>query len=907
MKIKPAHLLWTLAWTLTGCVAKEAAFTFEIDGAMASPTSSDEGCFGADRQASGAAPRVCHSAHGTFVVGLPAGHGWSRNERLFITRSDDISSEHTIAVAWVLQTFPDAAKISVMYQLPSTPLIGASARLVRSDEQIRFEKYYVVGEPMKDGSFRLDRGKADQVDEGDVYEAREREHPDVVAGRVRVTSVTAGHAYAEIVEELHPRAQWKEFVFSGGKDTREGGRTGIAVLPTRIADPQDPGQQSKRLQAQKVLAGLEKRIEETLPATEIRPVLEQIGETDERAAARHAVQAARRNGANIAVWAEIRCKDRGCLSLKLARVPDSAEDEPVVETIAVDTSSVFSLRGTIGQVAAIAGRYEESSYYLRSSPELERSAEQFVRLVGVDLKLGQIDRAYSSALAANRAARTPEEREHSARALAKVSCEFGELEEKIGWRERLQRIPFSEVQRVLADVTLCISEEYLQRGEVLQAQQEIERWSKRTDLALASKAHFTMQSGKIALYLGQAQTARNQFRLTLNQSLAAGDAALAAASLLGLAQAQFHLRSLNEARVDALKALQWFQTHGDLAGIADCLQVLVQITTAREGVAAARRFLEGEKRRSAGRGIGRERVRLVYTRIQAYLDIQQGKLGAASRELAAMIKQGRQLKILDAELTGLRMLAEVQLLRGEMQAAHANSRALSQRARELENPVYRAHSELLDAQLNLMNGQAKEASSGAEQAVRRFRSVREPSGQAAAMLVQAEAAKELGESERARVAFEGARLLYQKAQDRSGVDRAALGLAVLELESGRTGEATQRIGEIAGRVRQTGNAADLLAVDIYAAWASFVRARDGERAVQELRRLTQQAGKQSYLRLRADGLRYLACVHRATYNNAAGNSAWEAAERAYKKIGRYQQRLTCSPELYAPAMSMVTR
>jgi hypothetical protein len=150
-----------------------------------------------------AAPTVVLHGARYWVTGLPANHGWKRNDWVALTSPpDERGVSRPLGVALVLTTQAgraDAAPLGVAGTVDNADLIGARARVIHTTEGEwphvgKLLATVLIGRPAPT-RVRLNVGKNDGVFKGDRYSLRRLEDNNVVP-RSRVEVVEVGPTWS---------------------------------------------------------------------------------------------------------------------------------------------------------------------------------------------------------------------------------------------------------------------------------------------------------------------------------------------------------------------------------------------------------------------------------------------------------------------------------------------------------------------------------------------------------------------------------------------------------------------------------------------------------------------------------------------------------------------------------------
>lgn len=248
-------------------------------------------------------PTLCiaPSTNTPYVVALPHGHAWRRNDWIVLSHSTT-----PIALASLRNPYPDAAEVFVLFQRPGSSLNGSSARLLAPNETLKLQHFAATIDHEKAGLVRLNIGQRDGARPGDLYSVYEPQHA-FPTGRIQISQTHPGHAWAKILD-------WRQPLRPGMIALLEISGAG-QILPVSIAIidflpeyPQHP-HESKAAQAlARDLADALASHAESLPLISVRyqpnaPLQSQL--PDEQNHAR-AAAFGKEIGADLVVWGYLR-------------------------------------------------------------------------------------------------------------------------------------------------------------------------------------------------------------------------------------------------------------------------------------------------------------------------------------------------------------------------------------------------------------------------------------------------------------------------------------------------------------------------------------------------------------------------------------------------------------------------
>ena len=880
---------------LTACATAAGGGSEEAIFAVGGRKSGGQYCFNRAAE-SISSPTVCHGTGGTYVTGLPRDHNWTRGSRILISKPIAPVGETTVGVAWVIQAHDRAATIHVIIGEPDQSLEGAMARPPRPDQRIRFENFYARMESREGKHVFLDVGDHDGVRKGDAYEARNSDRPDYPVGLVRVTHVYAMRAEAEVLQETDPFGVFHEFVLSPREDAVMLALQ-VGVVPVSTPDPQT--RENHGFLLEKIGAM------NTGPQTfgvafeELRPARTPGtgARTDDII-----VASARAQHVSQVVWAEGPCTTEPCARASYAVVPSAPNGDLVRRPLFFPSTSGGSVQNdtsaVLGQLAHAAQAFEEASYHLRTWAADEShtmTAEALLQLAEAEQELGQYDRARiwlrsieGSPARGGQLLRYFQARGRGACADAN-RVELEKLEKSA--RTRLDEHP--ELKHFTLEALECKVALSLAAGNSEDAWPLIDQ-----SIAVAvelgdqeSITRLTAQKASLFELAGRFDEAQQTLRHDYEVAVTARDLHAQANNRLAQARNRIRAGEFTSARSHAQAALELFKSLEDDDGIVECLPVLVRIHRQLDGIVVARKFLDTERPTLKRRQLPRAgfALRLAGT----YLDLQQGELVRASKDLKNLQAHVSKQRRSDEEIQILEMQSELLLLTGQMQQAHRTIDYYWHRASELHRPADLARARLVYAEFRLQEGNWRAAHRTAKEALAQYQTINDHAGVAAAEFILGEGEREFGKVTDARRHYVTAKQSFQRVQDADGERRADLGLAALELWREGPAHARQTLLRIESHFKKVGNDQDLMRTRLQLEWAKFLYARDHVATLHALKTIRDEAKRKRFVAFHAGAQMLIACVYRTDSDHKAAKHEFGVAIKLYAEMGRHTQAWPC--------------
>lgn len=830
-------------------------------------------------------PYFCHGPGGTYIAGLPPNHGWKPGMRvLFKQDSDAIMISRDLGAAWVVKAHEQAVEIHVLMQARGSSLLGATAYLAGSAQDILAGSFLARVTKRDGAQLTLDVGSADGVKAGDVYEARDPKQRDLPVGRAVVRSVHAGHSIARVIDGAGDQDEW---VLAGSEAEPRPRALKVLVVPSRAAGPQ--------LNFTRVRTALAaaKKLSAAAPVqvVEAKPVAAAAGDKLHELL----LQRARHHDADLVVWMPEDCPAGGCPHVLHSVVP-AADDgklrpEPLVLPSKPAMNATDDARAVLGQLAHAAGLLDEASYQLRAWAGGTAPPEVLTRLAEAELALGQRERArlWLAAAASRKDVRTY-------LALANVACKEGEPQELAALEGLLEKQSTASPGLRTAHLAalICSVEAGMQHKVEARRTDRLIKKGLALGEELADRAAQTTLKrdlGRSLAAQGKFAKADQMFAAAIKLAAAANDRAMQAR--IGLDRAIVRERSGNplQAERHARAAFKLFKANHDEQGIVDCVPVVVRLERHLHGLQAARTFLETERAELRGQRL--DRALFALGQESAYLAIERGDLNRALTDLGTLSAVARKHKLVDEEIGLQGMFAEYYLLSGQTRKARDLLDADARRIDAGRPGPTEARVLLLYARFRLQEGDPDAARGLSARALRTYASLGDDGGAAAAFLVRAEVEREFGDKDTAESFYKESRRLFTKVQDTEGVYKVALGEAALTLWRGRMAGAERLFPPIIRYFQGSGNGMLALEASLLFAWADFERTHDSEKTLQSLRSIKEKAVKQRYARLEAETQMLIACVHRRDSDHVVAEQDLAAGQKLYAAIGRHAQRWPC--------------
>ena len=840
------------------------------------------------------APTVCHGAGGPYVTGLPRGHNWTRGTRVLLSKPIAGVGETTVAVAWVVESHERAVTVNIIIGEPDQSLEGATARPKDPDHRVRFENFYGHMKSRDGKQLVLDIGQYDGVREGDFYEARDELMPDYPVGAVRVTRVNSMSADAEVIQETKAFGVFDEFVLSPRGTSIPVIQVGVVSAGT--SDPETHQNHDLLLtKLDAVKAGSHPfgiTVEQLRPARGQDPVAPTHDSIAASARAQHMGQV---------VWAEGVCTTDPCVRAWYAVVPESPKGILVPKPLFFPSTTGGSVdsdpSAVLGQLAHGAQAFDEASYHLRAWAADDSgniTTEARLQLAEAEQELGQFGRARIWL----RPLGTVSDESQLLRyfhARGRGACAEANLLEL----ENLQKSALKHVHKhpKLKEFNLrvleCKVDLGLAAGNLMEASRLIDEGA-----ALAEElgnhrsiSHFKTRKAELHERAGRFDEAQRLRQDAYDLAVSTDDRQAQAGYRLALAKNRAQAGDFTSAKDHAQTALGLFKVLQDDDGIVECLPVLVKIHRHLDGIEVARRFLDNEFRALKRRRLPRAdfALRLAGT----YLDLQQGDLLRASRDLKKLRGSISRQRRSDEEIQVLEMQAELFILMGQAQQARSTIDHYWQRARDLGRARDLARAYLIFSELSLQEGNWKSARNSAKEALKRYQLIHDQAGMAATEFILGEIEREFGKVPEAQQHYKAARESFQQVQDADGAQRADLGLAALGLWRQGSIQARQHLLRIDSHFKKVGNVQDLLRVRLQLEWAKFLYSRDRAASLQALRILRDEAKRKKFVAFHAEAQMLIACVHRTDSDHKIANQEFAVARKLYADIGRHTQSWPC--------------
>lgn len=824
---------------------------------------------------------------------------------MLIHQYDEILGEREVAVAWILEPLPRAARIHVIVQQPHATLEGASAQIPKDDRVLRFRNYYARMEARSGKIVTLDIGSDDGVSVRDVYEARDPNRPDYPIGRVVVEKVHEMSSEARIESEDLPFSERNEFVLSRGEASPSSVR--IAVIPIQTDDPKQRSPAAARPPVFSVVAEALQQAKTLVRTFELLlhdTAAEPEGAPDDLLA--RIARRARSQRADQVVWISGSCTAESCAQAWHSEVPDDPDQplapEPLLLPSREGGAVVNDPAAVLGQISYTAGAFDEASYQLRSwfaGEATPTASHALIQLAEAESALGQLDRSRIWLREfADRSSQAAQEEQLLPffRTWGRIACsdanasEVKALQQKV--ELRVERHP--ELKEVQLEALECSVKLSRDRGDQEGAQRAIEQ-----GLALArelgdqaSISEFEAFKGHSYELAGQIDKGREHLQQAFDAASASGDRG--AQSQLGLALARNRMlasdfegaRKLAQDAMDAYKAMK------NEAGIVECLPVLVRVHRRLYGTARARAFLTTE--RNALRRRRLPRAELALSLAGAFLDLQQGELARVGRNLKQLHESVRRQKLVDEEVQVLGMLAEVHLLSGQMQQAKRTIDRYWHRAHELGRDADQVRARLLYAEFCLQEGDDKNARKYAGAAADSAKLLGDNAVAAAAELLLGDIEREFGSVGAAKQHYQAAKELFGPMKDIDGARLVELGQATLVQWREQAPHVRHLLPRIVEHFQTVGNVAGHLRASLQLAWANFLHDRDRADTLQSLKSLRETAKRKQFAAAHAEAQMLIACVYRLDSDHKTANQEFRLARDLYAAVGRHNQPWPCA-------------
>ena len=256
--------------------------------------------------------------HGThhWVIGLPASHGWKRNDWVALSSPpDDRGTSRPLGVALVLTTEAgraDAAPLALVGTVDKADLIGTRARVIHTTEGEwphvgKLLATVLEGRPAPT-RVRLNIGKNDGVFQGDRYSLRRLEDNNVVP-RSQVEVVEVGPTWSVAAIEDGDVVAGQALVFEPGRPAVNGRKVRILVCNFQ---PMSGAAQSL---GETFAAEFRQRLQNATRDMKRVEVVDEMATVigDGEAGHEEARRLGRSRDADLVVWGTARCHEgKGC-------------------------------------------------------------------------------------------------------------------------------------------------------------------------------------------------------------------------------------------------------------------------------------------------------------------------------------------------------------------------------------------------------------------------------------------------------------------------------------------------------------------------------------------------------------------------------------------------------------------
>lgn len=664
-------------------------------------------------------PALCipEDGSGTFVVGLPSGHGWQRGSWVLLeVERPGLSEGWAAAIAVVVEAYTDVARVGVLYQREAR-LDGARARMLGKEERARLSKFVGRVLRVEGGRVQLDVGSHDGAAVGDVYELRAAQDAQASVGRVQVTEVGDLYAWAAVLEAEGPAREGQAATFLRRADEgSERRKVSILVVNFDPEDEQDAEEAKAGRGVAKQLANALGNAAQGMKGVSVR----YEGNERVRVAGpdveghRAARGIGKQFGADIVVWGAMRCDKHACAQPRFTVVEPvwlqqhgyagaeiwARRDEAGLRLTDGSFAEPIALAAAIlGSVAFAAQQYGDASYYLGqalSKGVLRGEDELYAlkRLASAMYVRGQSAAARAQATAlVERARKAKATRwEHLGRGeLARIDMLEGKVPEARGHLEAIRR--WSEAQNDEASLAYALHMLAMlerQQGRVEEARKLFQRSLEldRSIQDLQGEAVTLYEVANLSLRQARVEEALELFQQSLALSRRIGNVEGEAASLYAVASLELQKGRAEEARELFQQSLVLSMGIGDVLSETATLHQLAILESEQGRVEEARRLFQQslELSRRAGDAQGEAATLHEIGRLEA----ERGSMEEARKLFQQSLEKDRRIGNVTGELATCIDLAALDFLEGKrLDSRQALVRALA-RARALGHAEYQA-------------------------------------------------------------------------------------------------------------------------------------------------------------------------------------------------------------------------
>lgn len=221
-----------------------------------------------------------------------------------------------IAMARVRYAFEDAVEVKILYQIPgeNNVLDGAMAQAVPAGERVRLAQYVGrVLEQDKAGRVKLDVGKSDGAEVGDMYSVLEEGEGDAIA-RVKLTEVRDLEAWGKVMDWHEPVRVGMDAQYEGPDDGKIATPISVVVVDFMAKSVGDAGEAKAGKEFARDLVKALERAAEGMPYLKVKYAPEEKvkGLSGEAEGHREAQALGKKMGADVVVWGVMQCDIRGC-------------------------------------------------------------------------------------------------------------------------------------------------------------------------------------------------------------------------------------------------------------------------------------------------------------------------------------------------------------------------------------------------------------------------------------------------------------------------------------------------------------------------------------------------------------------------------------------------------------------
>lgn len=615
------------------------------------------------------------------MVDLASEHGWERGDRimLYVSVAPGQDALRAVAVAVVIESYPDFVQVALLYQSEAVSLSGAIGRRVTDASRGRLAKFVGGIVELQESRVRINVGKDDGVLNGDIYQILSSSTGQPI-GRLKVTEVDSMFAWATPLDLREPFLQGQSVVYISGAVADEKRSVSILIVNFDPHDPRDPEEaKSGRGFAKGLADALTGITQGSLGARVLYAANEhvEIGEGD-AAAHKKAGLIGKRYGASIVIWGSMRIGMTACAQPRFTVVDEDWLRERTYRGTDIwmerDAGGI-SFKGDtpaeplalaaaiLGSVAYDAQRYADAAYYLSVAVNRNvlRGEDDFAarkRLTHAMYERGQTAAARQHAEEFIRRARAVNEEqwEHWGRImLARVDAREG------------------RVDAALANL------------------KAVETWSTaRGAQDLLSSSLFGL--AKLDEQQGKTEEARAFYKRALDLDRRTGNVDGEVNVLYSLARLEAEQGRVDEARKLYEQSLEINRRIGSIQGEAATLHQLGALEAQQGRVAEARKLYEqslGLKRR-----IGDVHGTATTLHRLATLEAQQGRVQEALKLYERSLELERRIGSIQGEAATLHQLGALWALQGRLEPAHllyARSLELKRRIGDIRGEAATLH------------------------------------------------------------------------------------------------------------------------------------------------------------------------------------------------------------------------